>query len=428
MNEPQPIDGQDEPQPDRHFTSPPGSSAEEPASTAPQSAETPTTSHADETAVPAEPVDAETAPHPGTPSPVSSPTAAAGPPPYSSMVSPPVSGPVLGSPPNPVRRGWTPRGTIIAIVAVMVAVGMVIGVALYLLPARGSAAEDHVLGYFRSLSAKDGKAAGEYLDAIKAAETPLWDAGALVSGYEPPSRVEVISSEAGAPPGVPTTRKREYATVTVSYVVGRAPASEMFVVDRKSGGEWRIIAARLGQLSLGEGPTEFQVAGTHGTDSVLVPPGAYRVTIEDDALFEDSTSTVAVSPGIVGMAGNDVPGMFLPDLTVRTEVVEEVEAQVKAVIDECASELGFGETSCPWKSSSGSTSFYMTDAWDVKSYPDIEVVLGDAGLVEVETTKPGEASGEDSFEGEVTVSIVPAGPVIRQSDGSVLWEHNDHQF
>lgn len=340
-------------------------------------------------------------------------------------------------PPQP--RRWGARRLMVVVLVAVVVAAVAAGV-VFLSRDSASGAEAPVLGYFRALAEGDGPEAGMYLQGVEGSESAIWEPEALAEGYRAPEDVELVSTEDGAPPGVVEEDGREYATVTAAYTVDGRPAAELFVLSRKGGGDWSIIAARLGRIEfpqevvtapnfgmVSESPMTVHAAGASQLSGMYVPPGVFTVSLENDLLYEDFTMEVPVAPGIAGMHG-DLEPVFPPDLTVSDSAVEAVDELVKTAIDTCAEtgnlpgeSYGSGND-CPWKSDEPFTSlFFLDGAWTVDSYPEIDVVVNEDGELEVETVTPGSATYED---GTTVVDLAPTGPVYR-FEGQIVWASED---
>ncbi|HEX2144992.1 MAG TPA: hypothetical protein VHG10_10840 [Glycomyces sp.] len=350
--------------------------------------------------------------------------------------SPPVPTQALA---RPIRRNWSIRHSVITAIAAVAVAAAATGVTFL---ARDSAtgAQERVLGYFTALSEGDGPAARGFLQGVEGTDSAIWEPDGLAEGYRAPEDVDLVSTAEGAPPGVTEQDDREYATVTVSYTVDDRPASEMFVLSRKSGGDWNIIAARLGQIEFDQeivmganftqisaSPMTVHVGGASALSGMAVPPGVFEVSLKDDLLYEDFTIEVPVAPGAVGMRGGLEP-VFPPEMTVNDSAKEELDEQVKAVIDTCAETGNLpGDTygsgrDCPWKSDEPFTSlFFLDGAWTVDSYPEIDVVMDEEDRLELVTVTPGAATYED---GTTVVDLAPTGPVYRY-EGQIVWESQD---
>lgn len=338
------------------------------------------------------------------------------------------------------KAGLRPFAVLIGIAVAMV---LVIGTALFFILGGNDlqAAEDRVLSYYKELSDKDGKAAKkllknvdggvydyEYGYANELADSPFWKSGALSSGYTAPAGVEVVRSISGTPPGVDKKTKRQYALVTVAYTVDGRPATETFSLERDRKGEWSILTARLGVLNFGESAFQYRIAGFEPEEdeyygSLILPPGTYKISLEDNEIFEDEKTDLVIAPGLEGSLGADSSLKSL-DLKVRDGIAEEVEAQVKEVVDICATGdiHASMDYDCDWETEDGeSIPPLSVEEWDVKAYPEIEIVVDEFGNAEVQTVKPGKAEGEDMFDGEKFTAVIEPSGAVYVEDGEVSW-------
>ncbi|GAA4906044.1 hypothetical protein LX16_3428 [Stackebrandtia albiflava] len=337
------------------------------------------------------------------------------------LTGPPIA-PPLGD------TGWRKAHTW-TLIGAFTGVALVAGIALFAVEAhRPSAAEELVSEYFTRLADHDGRRAGELVaDAVGDTVSPMWTDGVLDAGYTPPEDVSLSLLAEAVPPGMDQDAKREYATVVATYTVAGRPATELFTLDDGGDGDWRITSVRLGVMRLGDEYTPFRVAATEGAGVMWVPSGTYRVSITDDPLFEDMADDVPVTSTLLGATGRPPLSVVADGLTVRAEAAEEVEAQVRRLVDACATydvmeDFGSRPSQCPWKSEKMSHDPFFNGPWDVVSYPEIEVAVDDTGIARVTTVTAGEAVLDGDT--DVTVPLTPIGAVY-QNEGEITFVSED---
>lgn len=293
-----------------------------------------------------------------------------------------------------------------------------------------------------------------------AALTGLGDCGAvcedggLSRGYQPPTGVEILGVTYGAPdPDDPTRRPNHNgASVHVRYRVAGSTYDDAVGVDRSNVGllrPWRIAGAPGWYLQIvSNGEPHAMVAGA-AVDTVkadpdlpldvgriFVPPGVYTVSGASSALWESTPVTVTVA-GTAHRSGKSGQRVAL-DLRVKPSVVDEVQRQVRARIDLCATRKAFIPKAdpadlgrdCPFSADENYTSTEGLQ-WTVVDYPRIELAVADDQTVSVRTVGAGHARLDYSYTFDVfeprrwtptsqTVEISPRGQVV-EDHGAVVW-------
>lgn len=261
--------------------------------------------------------------------------------------------------------------------------------------------DEPVRNLFSALAEKDAKRAG---DLAGCRPTAMCAAGALRSGYEPPTQVKILKVTYGESTEATRRPDKSHAVVRVSYLLARVAHTDTVAVLRSGSGlvrEWRIsdppggwldvvsttvAAARLGGATV---PTvTVASASQRDTGSVYAWPGVYTLAAQETAL-------VAAVPATVVVAGDSGSQRLTLNVTVRPEIASEVERQIREHIDTCASktdlrpDTGGGIlANCPFDANPPYT--YTKDVrWTVVDYPTIEIRKKDDGSVTARTMAAG---------------------------------------
>lgn len=142
--------------------------------------------------------------------------------------------------------------------------------------------------------------------------------------------------------------------------------NEWLVLER-----WRVATPLLTEVFVYANGGGAQIGGVEvpldesGQASVAVYPGAYDVEPASSSFFE--ADPVRVTAGAAGFDGGSAELDFRPTAALQ----EEVEAQVKALIDGCAEQTVGQPEDCPFQ-----VYVYPDDTpvtWSIASYPTIEI-------------------------------------------------------
>lgn len=302
---------------------------------------------------------------------------------------------------------------------------------------------------FAALAARDA-AALTRLDDCGA----VCEGGGLGRGYEPPSGTEILGVTFGAADPEDPTRRPDHnrAAVAVRYRVAGSTYNDAVLVSRNNVGllrPWRIDEAPGWYLQVvSDGEPHATVAGatvdTAKSDPNLrgdagaffAPPGVYTVTGASSVLWASTPVTVTVA-GTAHRSATSSQRVPL-DLRVKPTVVDEVQHQIRARIDLCATRKAFIPKAdpsslgrdCPFSADENYTSTEGLQ-WTVVDYPRIELTVGDGQAVVVRTIAPGHARLDYSYSFDVleprrwtptsqTVEISPGGQVV-DDNGAVAW-------
>jgi hypothetical protein len=284
--------------------------------------------------------------------------------------------------PRPGRR----KAVLAAIAAVLVVVAAVYAVRLTV-ASPGSVVES----YFDALADRDaGAALGVVAPEIADPVAPdVVNAAVLGSAdYAPPADVEVG--------GVAVTGRN--AVAEVAFTIGGRAHSASLRLRREEGWldtvfhRWRLVDA-LGSITLGEVPPEITVNGERipaygpeGPRVLTVLPGGYQLAMPpDDPLWDARATPAQVAP----LATTEVS---LP-LVARPEVREEVNRQLRELLDECAASTELLPPGCPFGNQRVAQATGVE--WEITEYPNVALTAGEGELGEatmlVETSSEGEA-------------------------------------
>ena len=331
---------------------------------------------------------------------------------------------------TPTVGWWNRRRVIIASVVVL---AVIAGLGVYLMrQSTGDRTPDGpVREYFTALAAGDGPVAAALLEEANMGgadvlSSPMWADGALADGYTAPHHVALDVSY-GQANGIDQRPNMDYATVTARYVVDETEVVQQIGMTRGEGmveRPWSIRSIDLGLLSTGDEDTGMDIAGTHQAGQFWAPPGTYEVSMSGSVLLEDASGQVTVTPTV----GDGMADVAQLDLTVRPEVVETVDEQIRGRIDECA-DAGppLDLETCPWLIGATYTNRAISVRWNVESYPVVTLDVSD-GDVMVTVVEPGIATAkykrmDDQVE-TIAADLYPAGIVTADHSGQVSWTYN----
>lgn len=347
--------------------------------------------------------------------------------------------------------------------------------------------------FFQALEDRDPAAAAAVLadasfydesDASAAAVlgSPIWQDGALDTGYTPPALQGVEVDYFMGSGEVDQRPDKSLARAVATFALGDAVFATEFLMAREVEGvnrEWSIASVPMGTLPVSGWHGEVRAANATVTDAPYVPPGIYEVEVAGNALFAAAEGQVVIGgeDHVEGPGGGADPGAgppagvastapppgdggedlfpdeapldsMTPSLIVtstvgyelRPKATEEVESQIRALIDGCALPHRLDLETCPFTlvnldelvGHSVGTALEGGSEWTVDAYPEIALVVGEGGQVRVQVLEAGHATGEylgpadgiglslpwDSYEAELS----PWGPVRAEGD-SVVWTY-----
>ncbi|WP_049562595.1 hypothetical protein [Nonomuraea sp. SBT364] len=231
-----------------------------------------------------------------------------------------------------------------------------------------------VRAFFQALNDRDADAAGALVVPDPERDltgTDLRGGAVLRSpGYTPPTAVE-------AGPVVPA--EDDQATVGVSYSVGGQRQQVMLTLERDERAtvaglfrEWRIVKGAIGEAYTQvetAGPVLVAGASASAEYDVLRAygyPGGYRVTLPEQPLLE--------AEPVIAYTGADryaEPGVLRP--VVKATVQDEVDKQVRTLLDRCSKGTEITRENCPypWSNHPGPEQVKIK----VVSYPTCEITV-----------------------------------------------------
>lgn len=334
------------------------------------------------------------------------------------------------------RRAWT---------AAAVALVLGLGIAFYEIQDAWYGPEEPVEALISAMEDGDGPAVAAMIadsaarSDLKddAKDSPLLRAGALDTGYRPPTDMRVTGVEYGGSGDDRTQREdRDGAEVSVSYTLGGKQRSATVRVQRENSGvfrSWELWPdALLTNISVDVWHTasgKYAIAGVHTKAASLVGlPGSYTVTADPDGLYDRTTDHVAVPIGDDRSVSIDKP-------RPKKTTTAEAEKQVRGFIDKCASG-GPPANECNFNDDAARSGYVPEKTqWSIDSYPEIELrpykarapeqltngEAKDYGILMVVTKKAGKAIGKyenilDDAE-TITAAIEVTGMVTIGDDG-----------
>jgi hypothetical protein len=232
-------------------------------------------------------------------------------------------------------------------------------------------------------------------------DSPLCRDGALNTGYQPPQLLRQI-----------TTIDDNDATVTVEYQIDATTHHDQIRLSRYRRGlfahQWRITEPPGATLQLHgsywnqahlagiDTPTEPDTGTATGLSMRTIPrlwapPGRYTLTTPGDQLVNPARLDITI-------ADNHDPRPVTLTPTVRTDLAQRIDQQIRALIDQCAAQPDLHPTigpallrSCPFDYD---TIYTITDRphWTIDRYPTTAVHLQEDGTITVTTVSPGEAT------------------------------------
>ncbi|MGJ7539971.1 hypothetical protein ACSFCK_06795 [Brevibacterium luteolum] len=338
-----------------------------------------------------------TPPPPSAPPATSAPAAAAAP--YTA------SGPVQAAPPPPPGYAAAPMGPpqpidrrkakiwgiaagalVLALVASIIAVGQI--------NSRFYGPDGVVRSYLSKLSSGDAEGALALADV----DVPVEERTLLTN--------EVLGNAAARPDSISITDTEvdgDTAVVTAEFDLGGSK-SDVTMDVRKVGkrgiffNDWRLASPGLGQVVV-ETPNLSQV----NVNGVTVPtadgmlslpafPALYTVSLADpsDYLEADEVQTRAFFEGTSAEeAGGELPVL---QATPTQAFTDEVNKQVRSLLDSCAGKAETEPAGCPFGSRSATYSEVTDVKWSIEEYPEISLSDGGYGYGYYGGSEPDEAS------------------------------------
>lgn len=314
---------------------------------------------------------AASAPAPATPLPSAMPTGAMTPPGAASP--PPAYGAAPTGPPQPIDRR---RAKIWAIAAGALVLALIAGViAVGQINSRFYGPDGVVRSYLSKLSSGDAEGALALADV----DVPVEERTLLTN--------EVLSSAAARPDSISITDTEvdgDTAIVTAEFDLGGSK-SDVQIDVRKVGkrgiffNDWRLASPNLGRVVV-ETPNLSQV----NVNGVTVPtadgmlslpafPALYTVSLADssDYLEADEVQTRAFFEGTSAEeAGGELP---ILEATPTQAFTDEVNKQVRSLLDSCAGKTETEPAGCPFGSRSASYSDVTDVKWSIEEYPDVSL-------------------------------------------------------
>jgi hypothetical protein len=348
--------------------------------------------------------------------------------------------PTLRSARSPVvqpRRADAPRRRprrFVIIVAAAVVVLVTFGLVVLTNTGDSQEPEQQVREMFAALTARDGARLAHVLDCQS---SPLCAATGITTGYEPPEDVQLHGRQRDG---------GDRIQVLVQYRLNSVSLNTAVEVSRYRSGmfghEWHITKAPGGRIQLHsqhwkrarlasiEVPISSDPAAPNA-GKLWAPPGIYAATTAGDALFEPATAAITVT-------GREDPEPATLPTAFKSGVADEVQRQIRARIDKCATDPQMRPAAdpaavlndCPFGHYTKYT-FTRSPKWTISQYPSVELNIKDDTSVTVHTTTPGKAQISYDYSFDIieprtwhpftaTEDITVAGTVTLDS-GAVAW-------
>jgi hypothetical protein len=318
---------------------------------------------------------------------------------------------------RPSRRRWW------VLLAVAGVVLLLVGV-VYAVRSTISSPESAVSAYFGALADRDADGALGALapEVADHAEPELISDEVLRSpDYAPPADVRT---------GDITVDEREAVAPVEFTIDGRQHTATLRL--RRSGGvadsvfhRWRIVDG-LGSIVLGQVTEQITVNGVpvpardaQGPRVLTAFPGGYLIGVPDgDPLWEPRTVPAVVVP--VEGTEVDVP------LVVRPGIREEVNQQVRDILDRCAASTELVPPGCPFGYAVVAEAENVR--WRIDDYPAVAVAPGeelDQSVAVAYSSQEGQATitGTRRFVGEFEATVpIPISGTVSVRTGSVIFQ------
>jgi hypothetical protein len=320
----------------------------------------------------------------------------------------------------------SPRQRLITLAAVLAAI-VVVPVTWSVVQRVAYAPDEPVADLVAAFNAGDLARAAE----LAGCRSRLCQPGALREGYQPPTDLSVADVSVAGGSG----------SVRVRYRLAGARHETPVLVERDAGWGmrgWRIVGGATGYVDVvSTASKRARLAGgtvdtlpaarsggrRDGANEVLL--GVYAVTADnEDPLFTAAPATVTVTGE---SRGGRVASVAL-DMTVKPAVVDEVNRQVRAYLDDCARVAEFRPRGCPF---AYNKVIYRPAAptWRIDDPPGVEVraadrVTASGAPLTVRTRAPGHATIEYTSDGvpqTATVEFTVQGSVSADGSGKITW-------
>lgn len=347
---------------------------------------------------PATPGGAVTPPPPSAPPATSAPAVAAAPytasgPVQAAPPPPPGYAAAPMGPPQPIDRrrakiwGITAGALVLALIAGVIAVGQI--------NSRLYGPDGVVRSYLSKLSSGDAEGALALADVdVPAEERTLLTNEVLSNAAARPDSISITDTEVDG----------DFAVVTAEFDLGGSK-SEVQVDLRKAGkrgiffNDWRLASPGLGRVVV-ETPnlSEVNVNGVtvptaDGMLSLPAFPALYTVSLADssDYLEADEVQTRAFFEGSSAEEEAD-EGLPILEAAPTQTFTDEVNKQVRSLLDSCAGKAETEPTGCPFGSRSATYSEVTDVKWSIEEYPEISLSDGGYGYGYYGGSEPDEAS------------------------------------
>jgi hypothetical protein len=264
---------------------------------------------------------------------------------------------------------------------------------------------------------------------------PLCKAASLGHGYAPPTGLSVTGVRYVEREIDKITHRpdKSHAIVGLRYQLGEQTYDQQVAVDREGSGwsrRWHIAYTKSPLYAtvevVSQATPRAQLAGVTVSTAPAgkakpqhALPGVYTVTAAgDDPLFD----SIPLQMSVPGGQPETAPAQLQlgPLISVKPAVVDEVNRQVKALVDGCAQKTDAQPVGCPFE---GTGAVVSAVHWTIVDYPQLDVLpadtpadAADGGPAVVSTLKKGHAQATYAG-GQMTADIDVHGFVTIDKQG-----------
>jgi hypothetical protein len=287
-----------------------------------------------------------------------------------------------------------------------------------------------VRAMFAALQARDSVKLADYVDGCGA----LCQPGGLSRGYQPPTHVQILSTNYTPPANGDPNQHAGWgeSSVLVRYQLGGRTHQDVVVVGRRSTGwarpwgisrapgEWIDVVSTGLDIATIAGATiktvkprqPLEPPRTQGT--VFAVPGIYTVTGTSSSLWTTENRELTVA-GVIAPTRLEVT----LNLALKPDVLDEVRRQIKDHLDMCAQSTSFTPSTpnnpgplsdCPFRGLEPTSP--RNQHWTIVDYPQVELRTEDDGSVTVHTTTTGHARIDYEY---TLYPVSPSPPYIAAS-------------
>lgn len=317
--------------------------------------------------------------------------------------------------PTPPAQRSTTRITIWIVAGLVVLAALIAGgFAIWTSATRGPSAQETAEQYLQHIA--DGEAtAASALAAPQHDEVAAMSDPSLLTDEVLGAAVERIS-EIVVEPSTGSDGSGDYASFDVSYVLAGERYDTTIALERTDGeglapGTWQVRTELTDRFIVVSGSPAFLLGGaempTVGSDEFLpmaLYPAVYPIAAIDDTFFRTDRDELVI-PGVPASVDSVA---LVPNEHFSTEL----QKQVDAFLDECATQTTWRPEGCPMSAPLDARTVAVE--WSIDTYPTVEILLdgemfrADGGTVRAVYTSEGAAEPvtvEDDLTAGGTIEI-----------------------